>query len=94
MVGCTLSRFLHVIYPALVMGFALMTLSSSSLSDVRMTPPVGDGFNLFWNPMLSTQNTCNREEIHQLNRSCSASGGFRSIEQLSNNQNLNMNQTN
>ena len=89
MVGRIVGRILHVIYPVLVLAVALTAWSSSSLSDVRMTPPIGEGFNFFWNPILSTQNTCNGNKIQSLSRSCSASGGESAIEQLSNNQNLN-----
>ena len=94
MVSRIVGRILHVIYPALVMGIALMAWSSSSLSDVRMTPPIGDGFNFFWNPILSTQNSCNGDKIKILNRACSISSGLRSLEQLSHNQNQNLNITN
>lgn len=86
MVSRIVSRILHVIYPVLVLGIALTAWSSSSLSDVRLTPPpMGDGFNFFWNPILSTQN---------LNRSCSSSDGVRSVEQLTHNPEQTLNKTN
>ena len=95
MVSRIVGRILHVIYPVLVLGIALTAWSSSSLSDVRVTPPpIGDGFNFFWNPILSTQNSCNGEKIQTLNHSCSTTDGLRSMEQLSNNQTQTLNKTN
>ena len=95
MVSGIISRILHVIYPVLVLGVALTAWSSSSLSDVRTTPPpIGDGFNFFWNPILSTQNSCTGDKIQKLNRECFNSGGPENLEQLSNNQNQKQIKTN
>ena len=68
MVGRIFGRILHLIYPVLVLGIALTAWSSASLSDVRNTPPpVGEGFNFFWNPFLSEQNSCPGNKTKGLN---------------------------
>ena len=74
MLSRTLGRILYVTYPVLVLGVALTAWSSSSLSDVRNTPPpVGDGFSFFWNPFLLTRSSCaaDVDKFQKLNRTCS-----------------------
>ncbi len=71
-----IGQIMHVIYPVLVLGIALTAWSSSSLSDVRSTPPpIGDGFSFYWNPELPTPNSCIENKTHQLNQNCSNLGG-------------------
>ena len=64
MIGNLVTRIMHIVYPALVMVIVLTVWSSS-------TPPVGDVLSFFWNPTLSTYNTCNGNKIQNLSRSCS-----------------------
>ena len=71
MISRMVNRILHFVYPALVLGFALVVWSSSSLSELaHMTPPTQNGFNLSWNP-VSAPNACGGDKIKKLNQSCS-----------------------
>jgi len=73
MVGSIVSRILHVVYPALIIGIALTAWSSSSLSDVRITHPIRESLHFLGNQEFSLQNTCNGDKIQNLIRSCSVS---------------------
>ena len=93
-----LNRILHVLYPALVFGFVLLVWSSSNLAEVvaLTPPPVNDGFNFFWNPLLSSRYSCEQKQDSKMpiKQVCSTTQGGASVEQFTNSAVKKINQTN
>lgn len=88
-------RILHAIYPVLVLGVVLTAWSSASLSDVLLSPPpIGNGFHFFWNPNLSTQNSCSNDRSQAISRSCAVTSAPSSLEQFTNHQKQTLIKTN
>ena len=74
----SINRILQVLYPALIFGFVLLVWGSSNLAYVAALtpPPVNGGLNIYWNPCLIKQSSC-EQKLFPKNISKEANASFR-----------------